>query len=158
MNLKNRVLVGVVSVTLASSTVLLEGTRYTPYDDVVGVITVCNGHTGRDVARGKVYTPEECKALLEKDLVAHREGINKCINVPLTPYQFDAFTLFSYNVGVNAFCTSHSVAEPLNRGEYTKACDGLLKWTYAGGKYVQGLYNRRVKERDMCLGKLEKQP
>jgi lysozyme len=158
MNLKNRVLVGAVSAVLASSVIQLEGTKYVPYNDVVGVITVCNGHTGRDVVKGRVYTPEECKAFLERDLVSHREGINKCINVPLTPYQFDAFTLFAYNVGTTAFCTSKSVAEPLNRGDYSKACDGLLKWTYAGGKYVQGLYNRRVYERKMCLGQLEKQP
>jgi lysozyme len=158
MNPKNRILVGVVSATLIAATSQLEGTKYVPYDDVVGVVTVCSGHTGRDVVKGKVYTPEQCKNLLEADLKTHREGINKCINVPLTSYQLDAFTLFSYNVGVNAFCTSKSVAAPLNSGNYKAACDGLLKWTYADGKYVKGLYNRRVYERKMCLGELQIQP
>lgn len=155
MNLKNRVLVGAVSAVLATSVIKLEGTKYVPYDDVVGVITVCTGHTGRDVVRGKVYTPEQCKAFLENDLKDVREGINKCVNVPLTPYQYDAYTLFAYNVGVPAFCKSTTVAQPLNKGDYKASCDGLLKWTYAGGKYVQGLYNRRVYERKMCLGELE---
>lgn len=155
MNLKNRVLVGAVSTVLATSVIQLEGIKYVPYDDVVGVITVCNGHTGRDVVRGKVYTPEQCKAFLASDLKVVREGINKCVNVPLTTYQYDAYTLFAYNVGVPAFCSSKTVALPLNKGDYRESCDGLLKWTYAGGKYVQGLYNRRVYERKMCLGELE---
>lgn len=158
MNPKNKLAVGVVSATLILSVSQLEGTKYIPYDDVVGVVTVCTGHTGRDVVRGKVYTPEQCKAFLENDLKTTREGINKCVNVPLKPYQYDAFTLFAYNVGVPAFCKSTTVVQPLNKGDYTAACNGLLKWTYADGKYVQGLYNRRVYERKMCLGQLEKQP
>lgn len=154
MNPNNRILVGAVSAVLATSIVNLEGTKYMAYDDVVGVITVCTGHTGRDVVKGRVYTPQQCKAFLETDLKGTREAINKCVNVPLTHYQYDAFTLFAYNVGTNAFCTSKSVAQPLNKGEYTAACNGLLKWSYAGGKYVQGLYNRRLYERKMCLGEL----
>lgn len=72
--------------------------------------------------------------------------------MPLTRYQLDAYTLFTYNVGVKAFCTSKSVLKPLNAGNYKLACDGLPKWSYAGGKWVQGLYNRRLYERKMCVG------
>lgn len=148
-------MVGVVSATLIGAVTQLEGTKYTPYDDVVGVVTVCQGHTGKDVVKGVKYTLEQCKAFLEKDLKTHREAVYKCVNVPLTPYQFDAFTLFTYNVGSNAFCTSKTVLAPLNSGNYQAACDGLLKWVYADGKYVKGLYNRRAYEREMCLGHLE---
>ncbi|EJI6591482.1 lysozyme, partial [Salmonella enterica] len=42
----------------------LEGRRYEPYRDVVGVITVCDGHTGKDIVPGKHYTDAECDALL----------------------------------------------------------------------------------------------
>lgn len=155
MNLKNKTLVGVVSATLITAASMWEGTKYVPYEDVVGVITVCKGHTGRDVVRGKTYTPAECESLLKRDLETHANGVLKCVNVPLTPYQYDAFTLFTYNVGVNAFCTSKTVLAPLNRGDYKAACDGLLKWVYADGKYVKGLYNRRAYERKMCLGELD---
>lgn len=155
MNLKNRVLVGVVSATLLTGTAMLEGTRYTPYQDIAGVLTVCQGHTGKDIVKSKVYTKEECKALLERDLKVHREGVAKCVNVPLTPYQFDAFTLFAYNVGVNNFCQSHTVAEPLNKGDYRAACNGLLKWVNVNGKPIKGLQTRREYERRMCLGELE---
>lgn len=154
MNPKNKVLVGVISATLLTSAALWEGTRYTPYEDIVGVLTVCQGYTGKDIVRGKRYTPEECKAFLNKELKVHAAGVLKCVTVPLKPHQYDAFTLFTYNVGVNAFCTSKSVLEPLNRGDYASACRGMLKWTYAGGKYVQGLANRRQYEYKMCMGEM----
>jgi len=157
MNSLNKWLLGSVSAAVIAGATYWEGTRYTAYNDIVGVLTVCNGYTGKDIVKGKIYTPQECKTLLTKELKAHGDGILKCINVPLTQYQFDAFTLFAYNVGVGAFCSSKSVLQPLNRGNYKAACDGLLKWVYADGKYVQGLYNRRMYERKMCLGELNVQ-
>ena len=45
----------------------LEGVRYDPYQDVVGVWTVCYGHTGKDILLGKKYTEAECRALLGND-------------------------------------------------------------------------------------------
>ncbi len=41
----------------------LEGVSYIPYKDIVGVWTVCHGHTGKDIMLGKTYTKAECKAL-----------------------------------------------------------------------------------------------
>ena len=34
----------------------LEGVSYIPYKDIVGVWTVCHGHTGKDIMLGKTYT------------------------------------------------------------------------------------------------------
>ncbi len=42
----------------------LEGVSYIPYKDIVGVWTVCHGHTGKDIMLGKTYTKAECKTLL----------------------------------------------------------------------------------------------
>ncbi|MFD3176123.1 glycoside hydrolase family protein, partial [Escherichia coli] len=39
----------------------LEGVSYIPYKDIVGVWTVCHGHTGKDIMLGKTYTKAECK-------------------------------------------------------------------------------------------------
>jgi lysozyme len=154
MNRSNLKYAGAITAALVASAALWEGTRYDPYYDIVGVLTVCQGYTGKDIVKGKRYSPAECKAFLEKELKVHQAGVLKCVNVPLKQHQIDAYTLFAYNVGVNAFCTSKSVLEPLNRGNTQAACDGLLKWAYAKGKFVQGLYNRRVYERKMCLGEL----
>ncbi|EFJ5655263.1 lysozyme, partial [Escherichia coli] len=54
----------------------LEGVSYIPYEDIVGVWTVCHGHTGKDIIPGKTYTEAECKALLNKDLAMVARQIN----------------------------------------------------------------------------------
>lgn len=147
--------VGAVGAVLGASLVKWEGTEYVAYKDIAGILTVCNGHTGSDIITGRRYTPEQCSYLLAKDVKKHRDGMLSCVKVPLTQYQSDAFTMFTFNVGVSAFCTSTTVAGNLNKGNYSAACDGLLKWIYSKGKPVQGLRNRREYEREMCLGKYE---
>ena len=57
----------------------LEGVSYIPYKDIVGVWTVCHGHTGKDIMLGKTYTKAECKALLNKDLATVARQINPYI-------------------------------------------------------------------------------
>ncbi|EME2618247.1 lysozyme [Escherichia coli] len=59
----------------------LEGVSYIPYKDIVGVWTVCHGHTGKDIMLGKTYTKAECKALLNKDLATVARQINPYIKV-----------------------------------------------------------------------------
>lgn len=64
----------------------LEGVRYDPYQDVVGVWTVCYGHTGKDIMLGKKYTEAECRALLSKDLNTVARQIDPYIQktIPIT--------------------------------------------------------------------------
>lgn len=61
----------------------LEGVSYIPYKDIVGVWTVCYGHTGKDIMLGKTYTEAECKALLNKDLATVARQINPYIKVDI---------------------------------------------------------------------------
>lgn len=152
MNLKNKIFLGVISTTLVAGATQWEGTKYVPYYDMAGILTVCQGYTGKDIIKTKQYSPTECKQILSQALAKHQAGILQCINVPLTQYQLDAFTLFAYNVGVGAFCSSSTVLKPLNQGNYSVACDGLMKWVFVNGKEVQGLKNRREYERKMCKG------
>lgn len=157
MHPKNRIFVGVVGAALVASAALWEGDKREPYYDMVGVLTVCYGHTGADIILGKTYTKMECDKLLEKELRQFNVGVLECVNVPITRNELDAYTLFSYNVGVKGFCGS-SLLRQLNAGNHEAACDGLLKWSYAKGKYVQGLNNRRVYERQICRRGLNGQP
>lgn len=154
MQIRNKWLVGSVSAALVSGACYWEGTRYVPYEDVVGVWTVCQGYAKPDVVRGKTYTKAECATLLHDQLAEHGAAVLKCANVPLNQHQYDAFTLFTYNVGASAFCNS-SLLKKLNAYNYSGACDGLLAWSYAGGKQVKGLYNRRLYERKLCLTPME---
>lgn len=153
-NLRNSWLIGSVSACLIAGATYWEGTRYVPYEDVVGVWTVCQGYAQPDVVRGKTYSKEECSALLKDQLAAHGAAVLKCTAVPLNQHQYDAFTLFTYNVGGTAYCNS-SLVKKLNAGDYTGACNGLLAWDWAGGKRVKGLHNRREFERKLCLTPME---
>ncbi|HHU7866893.1 TPA: lysozyme RrrD, partial [Escherichia coli] len=77
----------------------LEGVSYIPYKDIVGVWTVCHGHTGKDIMLGKTYTKAECKALLNKDLATVARQINPYIKVDIPETTRGALYSFVYNVG-----------------------------------------------------------
>jgi len=127
-----------------------EGTEYTPYRDIVGVLTVCQGITGKDVVEGKTYSKGECDALLMRELQHHANGFLACINVPLNANETTAYASWTFNVGINAACKS-TLAQKLNANDRAGACLELLKWNRAGGKPVQGLTNRRQAEYKLCV-------
>ncbi|ECB7868775.1 lysozyme [Salmonella enterica subsp. enterica serovar Agona] len=128
----------------------LEGVRYKPYRDVVGIWTVCYGHTGNDIMIGKTYTESECKALLNKDLNTVARQINPYIKVPIPETTRGALYSFVYNVGAGNFKTS-TLLHKINQGDIKGACEQLRRWTYAGGKQWKGLITRREIEREVCL-------
>lgn len=128
----------------------LEGVRYNPYIDVVGVQTVCWGHTGKDIIMTKTYTYAECKALLDKDLAIVASQVNPVIKVPVPEATLGAIYSFVYNVGIGNFRTS-TMLRLINQGDIAGACQQLMRWTYAGGKQWKGLMTRREVEREVCL-------
>lgn len=134
---------------------LWEGDEPTVYRDIVGVPTVCNGHTGPDVKVGDVWTKEQCDAILIKDINKHGEGVLACTAVPINQNQYDAFASLTFNIGVNAFCKS-TLVRHLNAGEYASACRQILRWDRAGGKKVKGLTNRRKAEYELCIKPIPK--
>ncbi|EKT1780482.1 lysozyme, partial [Salmonella enterica] len=109
--------------------------RYEPYRDVVGVITVCDGHTGKDIVPGKHYTDAECDALLNKDMVLVAARIDPLIKASIPNSERAALYSFAYNFGA---------------GDQAGACNELKRWTYAGGKQWKGLVTRREIEREVC--------
>ncbi|RKQ40599.1 lysozyme [Enterobacter sp. R1(2018)] len=141
---------GASALTLAGAMIPeLEGVRYTPYYDVADVLTVCYGHTGKDIIPGRKYTPEECRAMLGKDLQPFASAVARAVTVPADAYQKAALITFSYNVGISAFQRS-AVLRDLNAGHFDRACEGLKKWIWAGGKQWKGLMNRREIEYEVC--------
>lgn len=127
----------------------LEGRRYESYRDVAGVLTVCDGHTGRDIISGKRYTDEECDALLNKDLALVAARIDPLIKASIPNSERAAIYSFAYNVGTGAFARS-TLLKKLNAGDQVGACNELKRWTYAGGKQWKGLITRREIEREVC--------
>jgi len=128
----------------------LEGVEHKPYQDVVGVWTVCYGHTGADIIKSKTYTEAECQALLNKDLRTVAYQIDPLIKRPIPDTTRAALYSFTYNVGAGAFRQS-TILKKINAGDTVGACNELRRWTYAGGKQWKGLMNRREIERDVCL-------
>lgn len=154
----NKWLIGAASAALIVSATLWEGVKYVPYLDIGGVPTVCMGYTGKEVVLGKHYSSRECNKYLRKELAVHGEGVLSCVTKPLTENKYNAYTLFAYNVGVTGFCNSRAAAL-FNAGLEKESCNALAfgpkgepVWSYVNKKFVQGLFNRRLYERSMCLG------
>lgn len=141
---------GLIALTMAMVT-NFEGYEPKPYRDVVGVLTVCYGHTGPDIIPTKTYTKAECDALLEKDLAIVAKAVNPLIKVNIPDYTRAALYSFTYNVGTGAFSRS-TMLKKLNAGDITGACNELRRWTYAGGVKWKGLMTRREVEKAVCLG------
>lgn len=154
MSVKTRAIVG--SVTLVTASLIgfvkpWEGREYTPYRDLVGVWTTCDGITGRHVIPNKIYTDHECDALLSGELELHGRRLMSCIAVPVPQHRYEALASWAYNVGTGAACGS-TLVRRLNAGEdQIPVCKELLRWDRAGGRQVRGLTNRRQAEYLLCI-------
>lgn len=132
----------------------LEGRRNIPYYDIVNVLTVCDGQTGPEVIKGKVYSDAECDKMTTKELVKFASGVLKISpHLAWHPMQLAAAISFAYNVGTGTYANS-TVAKLFNRGDFLGACNFLPNYKYAGGVVRQGLINRREREKTICLSTL----
>ena len=122
-----------------------EGVSHTAYPDIIGVPTICTGHTGPEVRLGQRATSEQCTKVLMEDLMSSENAVRSCVKVPISQNQFDALTSFAFNVGGGALCRSMLVRK-LNAGDCKGAAGEFPKWSYAGGKQVKGLLVRRRRE------------
>ena len=107
-------------------------------------LTIGYGHYGKDVKSNQTITEAEAVKLLVKDLSGFVAKVNKYNRkYGFTQNEFDALVSFCYNVGNIDGLTKH--------GTRTKAqiADKFLAYSYSGGKFIKGLYNRRVKERNL---------
>lgn len=154
--LRNKIIAAIGGGAIAIATVMLsgkdglEGREYVAYRDVVGILTVCDGHTGSDIIQGKRYTDKECDALTRADLTRIARQVDPHIKVPVSDTQRAAIYSFAYNVGASATINS-TLLKKLNARNYSGACDELRRWVYAGGKKWKGLMNRREVEREVCM-------
>lgn len=154
MKVATRVAVGLLSLTAAGlmSIANLEGFRNKAYIPVAGdVPTIGFGHT-EGVKMGDTITMAEGLNLLHEDVRTAEDAVRKCVKVPLYPHEFDSYTSLAYNIGAKAFCDS-TLVRKLNAGDYTGACEEIKRWTYAGGRELQGLKNRRAVEYAKCIGR-----
>lgn len=153
--LRNKIIASLGGGAIAIATVMLsgkdglEGREDVAYRDVVGVLTVCDGHTGSDIIPGKRYTDKECDALTRADLTRIARQVDPHIRVPVSETQRAAIYSFAYNVGATATINS-TLLKKLNAKDYGGACAELKRWVYAGGQKWKGLMNRRDVEYEVC--------
>ena len=131
-----------------------EGKRLVAYDDGVGVWTIGFGTikypNGVRVKKGDTCTLEQAKEYMRHDLIEFEYTVNSSVKVPLNQNQFDALVSLAYNIGSSAFKSS-TLVKKLNTGDYQGAADQFNVWINAGGKRMQGLVNRRDKEKLLFL-------
>jgi len=130
-----------------------EGCKLKAYKDIVGILTIGYGHTGKDVREGQTITQEEAEAILQKDLEKFVHGVKDLVKVPINENQLAALVVFAYNIGLNALSGS-TLLKKLNAGDLQGASEQFIRWNKAGGKEVAGLTNRRNAERDLFVSAL----
>ena len=132
-----------------------EGISPEVYPDIVGVPTVCYGHTGKDVKLGQPRrAAAECERLLSGDLATAHAAVKRCIPNPLPAPAEAALVSFVFNVGPSGVCGS-TLQRYMRAGDIPNGCAQLLRWVYAGGREVQGLVNRRQAEYQVCMEGLD---
>lgn len=131
-----------------------EGLRLKAYDDGVGVWTIGFGTTkypnGIRVKKGDTCTLDQAKAYMQNDLKSFEQTVNNTVTVQLNQNQFDALVSLAYNIGTNAFSKS-TLVKKLNANDIRGAADQFDVWVNAGGKRMQGLVNRRAREKALFI-------
>lgn len=134
-----------------------EGLRQYAYYDPPGILTVCRGHTGPDVVKGRKYSLAECDAFMSADMKQAIAIVDRC--VPGLPENvLAAFGDAVFNLGGKITCDreNSTAARLLAAGNIQAACDQLPRWNKAkvAGFIVTlpGLTSRREKERQLCKG------
>lgn len=156
MSARRNAVIGTAGATLAGIIALAaqmvspwEGKVTSPYRDPVGILTVCYGHTGKDIEQRK-YSDTECLQMLEADVRKHAKAL-ECTDGKYNIHQAAAIVSLAYNIGVAGYCKSTS-AKRAQAGDYAGACEAMSRHVKAGGKVLQGLVDRRAFERAICEG------
>ncbi|MGX9694406.1 lysozyme [Achromobacter anxifer] len=157
--LKRKILVAAAGGAVAIAGVLVTHfepgkVRGKPYIDPVGVLTVCDGHTGPDIDPKRIYTNAECDAWRDADLATADRAVRRLITVPLNDWQRAALIDFTYNLGASNLEQS-TMRRKFNSGDYAGGCAELDRWVKGrvGGKLMTlpGLVTRREVDKWVCL-------
>ncbi len=134
-----------------------EGFYPNKYYDCVGVLTQGYGLTGKEIEDLPATITEEKATELLKDWINRKYApvVKKDLDskgISLKQHEFDALISFSYNCGTSGLLESTL---------YRNVCNGIRDkdtitsnfqaWSNGGGKRIEGLYRRRIKEAAMFL-------
>lgn len=131
-----------------------EGFKPNAYLDTGGVWTIGYGTikypNGNRVKKGDTCTQSEALEWLKNDCQWVDACLDKYVKVNVSQNQFDALASFVYNIGETAFVKS-TMLKALNAANYAGAAAQFDRWIYDNGKKIEGLYNRRMREKQLFL-------
>lgn len=127
-----------------------EGRKYNAYLDQGGVATIGVGHTGSDVHLGLTWTDQQIDAALALDLAKAETSARKVLNKQLSEQSMGAIISFVFNLGQQAFTSSH-LLQCINSGDYIGAAKAFLVWDHVAQLEVKGLLIRRLEEAALFL-------
>lgn len=122
--------------------------------------TIGVGHTGPEVFKGLVWSDEKVDEVESQDLLKFERDVEQLLNGhPCTQGQFDALTLFAFNVGPDIDADTlpeglgdSTLLRKFLAGDVIGAAAEFAKWDKAGGKSMKGLRRRRAAERELFNG------
>lgn len=127
-----------------------------------GLPTVCNGLTRHvtdtPIVVGQRWTHEKCEAEERRAMVEKvQKPLLRCLGMTPPQSVFDALSSHGWNFGVQRTCGSVA-AQYVRMRDYETGCrrlahsaSGKPVWSTAGGRFVRGLFNRRLDEVKLCL-------
>ncbi len=109
--------------------------------------TIGWGSTGKDVAKGVIWTAQQCDDRFAIDMRKYANAVAKELgDAPTTQNQFDALVSFHYNTGAIATAT---LTKKHKAGKYAEAKAEFAKWVYNAGSVMRGLVRRRTAEAEL---------
>ena len=149
--MKKRLVVGALSLSAAGLTMIanFEGFSSDAYIPIPGDVPTIGFGSTEGVKMGDTITVPKALERLMRDVGVAESAIGRCVKVPLSQSEYDAFTSFAFNIGAAKFCSS-TLVKKLNAGDYDGACDELERWVFVQKRKVDGLVNRRAEEYKLC--------
>jgi lysozyme len=128
-----------------------EGLSLKPYKCQANINTIGYGSTyyenGTRVQMSDApITKQRAEQLLQHTADRFASKVFNLLKKPVTQNQFNALVSFAFNVGSGALASSTLLKlVNVNPNDITIKSE-FLRWNKAGGKPIQGLTNRRIKE------------
>lgn len=140
----------VVSASVFVAIVMSEGFSDKAYIPVPGDVPTIGFGSTDGVKLGDTITAPKAVARALSDIQKYEGALKKCVKVPLSQGEYDAYVSLAYNIGPSAFCGS-TLVKKLNSGDYAGACQQILIWDKFKGKPLRGLTLRRQREYQLCV-------
>jgi len=128
-----------------------EGLSLKPYKCSAGIATIGFGNTYYEnnvkvQMSDAVITKQRAEDLLKLNADRFAVKVSNIVHKPITQNQFNSLVSFAYNLGSGALASSTLLKLVNINPNDAMIAKEFLRWNKAGGKPIQGLTNRRIKE------------